>query len=288
MRAAKQYKVSFDPKKHVFVLGCGKTELAAYAAAQTGSAFIKASAASMQSKYSGGTGKNVKMLFALAKQLKNAIIFIDEIDSVANDRSETNSSCEKQALFEILIQMNNLKYPPFKNVFVICATNSPSTLDDAIHRRFTFVHVGLPSHKDRMQLFEYYLNNNHSLKPKDFEYLACKTEGFSCSDIENIVKVAATFYYQEMYDNEIDYEDAEDEAHVKLIPKERKIAFSDVKFVVEKTTATASYDQIRDDEDFRMKHDCVVYPNKKDAQRKLKNVKLGIWRRIKLWFFGTA
>ena len=270
----------------MYFLGCGKTELAAYAAAQTGSAFIKASAASMQSKYSGGTAKNVRSLFNLAKKLKNAIIFVDEIDSVASDRNDAHSSSEKHALYEILIQMNRLKYPPFKNVFVICATNSPSSLDDAIRRRFTFVHVGLPTHQDRIQLFEYYLNNNHSLKPKDFEFLACQTEGFSCSDIENIVKVCATFAYQEFYDNDLDSED--EEAKVELIPEERKIQFNELKFVIGKSTPTSNYFQLCEDEDFKSKYDCVVYPNSKDAQNNLKDSQQSICERITMWFCGYA
>ena len=62
-----------------FVVGNGKTELAAYVASHTGSVLIKASAASMQDKYIGGTSKNIKKLFLLAAEHKQAIIFIDEV-----------------------------------------------------------------------------------------------------------------------------------------------------------------------------------------------------------------
>ena len=59
--------------------GCGKTESVAYVSAHTDSYLIKASAASMQDKYIGGTAKNVKKLFLKAVELEKCIIFIDEV-----------------------------------------------------------------------------------------------------------------------------------------------------------------------------------------------------------------
>ena len=61
------------------IIGCGKTKLGAYAAAETGSALIRVSAAALMDKYVGGTSRNVKALFDIAAQLKKAIIYIDEV-----------------------------------------------------------------------------------------------------------------------------------------------------------------------------------------------------------------
>ena len=50
-----------------------------YAAAETGSALIRVSAAGLMDKYVGGTAKNVKSLFGIAADLEKAIIYIDEV-----------------------------------------------------------------------------------------------------------------------------------------------------------------------------------------------------------------
>ena len=64
-----------------------------------------------------------------------SVFVIFQIDSMATDRSETSSSGEKQALFQILIEMNNLKNPAFANVSIICATNDP---EECYHISYSF------------------------------------------------------------------------------------------------------------------------------------------------------
>src|ERR687887_305608 len=72
--------------------GCGKTLLAAAAAAEIHGYFINADAASMMSKWLGEAEKNVLKLFAMARKLNEnenipVLLFIDEVDSLLGTRN---------------------------------------------------------------------------------------------------------------------------------------------------------------------------------------------------------
>ena len=179
---------------------------------------------------------------------------------MTSDRSGQSGSGEKQALFQILIEMNHLQEARFEFVYVIVATNAPHDLDRAIKRRFSFVYVPLPSHEERIQLFQYYLNKNHSLKEKQFQYLATKTDGFSSSDIEKIVSTCACFYYQELYSTKKVSEDEK---------SGREISFEELKFVVENSEPSTEEHDLIDDEEFAEKHNLIMFsdiPRKKNRK----------------------
>ena len=55
---------------------------------------------------------------------------------MGTERSDITSSGEKQALFQILIEMNKLKTPEFANVFVICINYWYDVLMNFKYRRF--------------------------------------------------------------------------------------------------------------------------------------------------------
>src|SRR3712207_9440832 len=72
--------------------GCGKTLLAAAAAAEIDGYFVNVDAAAMMSKWLGEAEKNVSKLFKMANKLYESenipiLLFIDEIDSLLG-RSE--------------------------------------------------------------------------------------------------------------------------------------------------------------------------------------------------------
>lgn len=169
---------------------------------------------------------------------------------MTSDRGGQSGSGEKQALFQILIEMNQLQEPRFEFVHVIVATNAPQDLDRAIKRRFSFVYVPLPSQEERIELFQYYLNKNHTLKDKHFQYLAEKTDGFSSSDIEKIVSTCACFYYQEMYSRE----NVKDDEKLG-----REIFFEELKSVVDNSEPSTEEHDLIDDEDFAEKHNLIMF-----------------------------
>ena len=76
----------------------------------------------------------VKQLFEMARENKPAIIFIDEVDSLAGTRNESESEGSRRIKTEFLVQMNGVGHDD-TGVLVLGATNIPWQLDNAIKRR---------------------------------------------------------------------------------------------------------------------------------------------------------
>ena len=92
------------------------------------------SAADLTSKWLGESEKLVKALFELAREKKPSIIFVDEIDSVATARSDSDSESGRRIKTELLVQMDGMGNSLDK-LLVLCATNLPWAIDGALLRR---------------------------------------------------------------------------------------------------------------------------------------------------------
>ena len=149
--------------------------------------------------------------------------------------------------------MNQLSHPDFKEVFVIVCTNAPESLDVAVYRRFTFVHLGMPTLLDRKDLFKTYLNGNHSLAEKELEKLAEMTNQFTCADVEKVVSLAASFFYQKIYSN------LEKQNPVSN-QEGQEITFNELTFAVENTSPSTDAWQLFDTKRFHSKNKNVIFP----------------------------
>lgn len=97
----------------------------------------------------------VRQLFAMAREKKPAIIFIDEIDALISNRDSGAASSESTARMktEFLVQMDGLGHSN-DGVLVLAATNLPWRLDPAVRRRFQKrIHIPLPDEAARRELF---------------------------------------------------------------------------------------------------------------------------------------
>ncbi len=111
--------------------GTGKTEFVKYLGAELNTKVVVQMGSDLLSMYVGETEHNIKKAFAMAEAEK-AILFLDEIDGLVQNRSKANASWEVTQVNELLYQMEN-----FKGIMV-GATNFMENLDPAIMRRFTF------------------------------------------------------------------------------------------------------------------------------------------------------
>ena len=111
--------------------GTGKTEFVKFLGSSLNSRVVIKMGSDLLSCYVGGTEKNIKQAFDEA-EADNAILFLDEIDGMVQDRSGARQSWEVTQVNELLHRMEN-----FRGVMV-GATNFLSNLDGAIMRRFTF------------------------------------------------------------------------------------------------------------------------------------------------------
>jgi len=133
----------------------------------------------------------VKILFAMARENKPSVIFIDEIDALCGPRGEGESEASRRIKTEILVQMDGVGNDS-KGILVLAATNIPWQLDAAIRRRFQRrVHIGLPDAAGRARMFKLAIGETETtLQAPDYHTLAKMSEGYSGSDITTVVQQA--------------------------------------------------------------------------------------------------
>uniref|UniRef100_A0A8C7IHX2 microtubule-severing ATPase n=1 Tax=Oncorhynchus kisutch TaxID=8019 RepID=A0A8C7IHX2_ONCKI len=173
--------------------GNGKTMLAKAVAMESHATFFNISASSLTSKWVGEGEKLVRALFAVARELQPAIIFIDEIDSLLCERREGEHDASRRLKTEFLIQFDGVQSEGAERVLVMGATNRPQELDEAVLRRFAKrVHVALPTEETRFKLLKNLLGKHgHPLNQKELAHLAKMTGGYSGSDLTSLAKDAA-------------------------------------------------------------------------------------------------
>ncbi|PWN49285.1 putative VPS4-vacuolar sorting protein [Violaceomyces palustris] len=171
--------------------GTGKSFLAKAVATEAKSTFFSVSSSDLVSKWMGESERLVKQLFAMAREAKPSIIFIDEVDSLCGTRGEGESEASRRIKTEFLVQMNGVGNDD-AGVLVLGATNIPWALDLAIKRRFEKrIYIPLPDAEARKRMFELNVGTTPcSLTNKDYRQLADMTEGYTGSDISVLVRDA--------------------------------------------------------------------------------------------------
>lgn len=131
-------------------------------------------------------------MFAVARELQPAIIFIDEIDSLLSERSQSEHEASRRLKTEFLIQFDGLPTGNSENerIVVMAATNRPQELDEAALRRFPKrVYVTLPDFETRIALLSGLLKKQNSpLCDENMKTLASMTEGYSGSDLSALAR----------------------------------------------------------------------------------------------------
>ncbi|TVY57585.1 Vacuolar protein sorting-associated protein 4, partial [Lachnellula cervina] len=171
--------------------GTGKSYLAKAVATEANSTFFSVSSSDLVSKWMGESERLVKQLFAMARENKPSIIFIDEIDALCGPRGEGESEASRRIKTEMLVQMDGVGRDS-KGVLVLGATNIPWQLDAAIRRRFQRrVHISLPDSAARQTMFELAVGTTPcDLTKADYKKLGDLSEGYSGSDISIAVQDA--------------------------------------------------------------------------------------------------
>lgn len=188
-----QYKVR--PARGILMFGppgCGKTLVVKAAADEMGIVFLTVSGAQLMKQGYGHAVNVIKETFNRARENPPAVIFVDEIETVAPAREAGRSDIVGQFLTE----MDGLK--ELRGVMVVGATNKPFLLDPAILRpgRFDKIfYVHPPDAKGREQLFAIHLGE--FAKGLDLEKLARLSEGFSGADIASLAQEVKMYMVRE-------------------------------------------------------------------------------------------
>ncbi len=174
--------------------GTGKTYLAKATAGELDYNYIEVNPSDIKSQYVGGGAENVSELFDRAKKVQPALIFIDEIDSIAGDRSggDKMTQSERSMINELLGELSELNENN-DDIIVIAATNTLDEVDTAIKRsgRFdTTVHIGAPNFETRDGILRSTLEDGppNELDEIDADDIRSKTNGLVSSDMAEIGK----------------------------------------------------------------------------------------------------
>jgi transitional endoplasmic reticulum ATPase len=172
--------------------GTGKTLLARAVANESDAYFISINGPEIMSKYYGESEKAIRDIFDEAEKNVPAIIFLDEIDSIAPKRAEVTGEVERRVVAQLLSLMDGLKSR--KNVIVIGATNRPEALDLALRRPGRFdreIELRVPDTEGRLDIFQIHTRGMPLTEDVNLRDLAQITYGFVGADIAALCREAA-------------------------------------------------------------------------------------------------
>jgi cell division protease FtsH len=172
--------------------GTGKTLLAKAVAGESGAEFFSQSAAAFVEMFAGLGAARIRRLFAIARQHRPAIIFIDELDAVGGERGSDHNGEREQTLNQLLVEMDGFNTADGELV-VIAASNLLEKLDPALLRPGRFdrqVLVSPPDVVGRASVLDVHTRDK-PLGDVDLGLLARQTAGLTGADLANICNEAA-------------------------------------------------------------------------------------------------
>lgn len=146
---------------------------------ESAATFFSISASTLTSKFHGEGEKLVKSLFQLAREMQPSIIFIDEVDSILTERSDSEHEASRRLKTEFLLQFDGIGSAAEERVLVLAATNRPQEIDEAALRRFVKrIYIPLPESITRTVLLQHLLKDQkHNMSGRDFASVVSMTNG---------------------------------------------------------------------------------------------------------------
>lgn len=189
-------RLGIKPAKGILLYGppgTGKTLIAKAVANESNANFISIKGPEIMSKWVGESEKAVRTIFKKAKQVSPAIVFLDEVDSIAPRRgSGGDSNVTERVVNQLLTSMDGME--DLDRVTVIAATNRPDIVDPAILRPGRFdrlVLVPIPDADARRSILDIHTREMPLADDFDPDTIVKRTEGFVGADIESLCREAA-------------------------------------------------------------------------------------------------
>ena len=152
-------RLGIRPSKGILLYGppgTGKTMIAKAIATEAGVNFLTAKGSTLLSKWYGESEKKIAEFFQRARQVAPAILFFDELDSLAPRRGGSlgDSHVTERVVNQLLAEMDGME--ELRGVVVVGATNRPDMIDPALLRPGRFdeiVYVSIPDRQARGEIF---------------------------------------------------------------------------------------------------------------------------------------
>ncbi|MEF8882771.1 MAG: AAA family ATPase [Halapricum sp.] len=187
-------RLSISPPSGVLLYGppgTGKTLIARAVANEVDAYFDVISGPEIVSKYKGESEEQLREAFERAEENAPAILFIDEVDSIAGARDD-DSDMENRVVAQLLTLMDGLEERG--RVVVIGATNRVDAVDPALRRGGRFdreIEIGVPDAEGRREILEVHTRGMPLAEGVDLDRLAERTHGFVGADVGSLTTEAA-------------------------------------------------------------------------------------------------
>ncbi len=181
--------------------GTGKTLLAKATAGEADAAFFSLSGSDFVESLVGVGAARVRDLFAKARKMAPALIFIDELDAAGRKRGAgvgQGNDEREQTLNALLVEMDG--FGGDAGIVVLAATNRPDVLDPALLRPGRFdrqVTVDVPDVHGRLEILSLHTGSRPLAPGTSLEEIAKLTPGFSGAELANVINEAALLTVRE-------------------------------------------------------------------------------------------
>ena len=181
--------------------GTGKTLLAKATAGEADATFFSLSGSDFVESLVGVGAARVRDLFAKARKMAPALIFIDELDAAGRKRGAgvgQGNDEREQTLNALLVEMDG--FGGDAGLVVLGATNRPDVLDPALLRPGRFdrqVTVDVPDVHGRLDILGLHTGNRPLAPGTSLEEIAKLTPGFSGAELANVINEAALLTVRE-------------------------------------------------------------------------------------------
>ena len=188
-------RLGIDPPKGVLLHGppgTGKTMIAKAVASETNAHFTSINGPEIISKYYGESEKQLREIFEEAGNNAPAIIFIDELDSIAPKREDVSGEVERRVVAQLLTLMDGMQGRD--NVVVIGATNRRDAIDQALRRPGRFdreLEIGVPDKNGRREIVNIHTRGMPIADDFDMDWILENSYGFVGADISALTREAA-------------------------------------------------------------------------------------------------
>jgi len=172
--------------------GTGKTLIAKAVANEIDANFQTISGPEIMGKYHGESEERLREVFDEAEENEPAIIFIDEIDSIAPKREDTQGDVERRVVAQLLSLMDGVE--DRGRVTVIGTTNRLDAIDPALRRGGRFdreIEIGVPDTRGREEILQIHTREMPIADDVDLDQYAENTHGFVGADLQSLVREAA-------------------------------------------------------------------------------------------------
>lgn len=142
---------------------------------------------------SGKSEELLRQFFKGVQEKAPAIVFIDELDSVAGKRENAQKDLEVRIVAQLASCMDEITHSQ-KQVVVIGCTSRPETIDTALRRAGRFereVNIGVPNEEQRIEIMKILSRGMRLREEFPFDQMVRLTPGYVGADIQTLCKEAS-------------------------------------------------------------------------------------------------